>query len=68
MLIAYLAFGFLVGAGTATLALVNGSGLLLALVAYSASGALSLLIPFIIHAYLAGAREEQTAWVGASKI
>lgn len=52
MLIVYLLIGFLFGTGTAVFALVNGSGILMALMAYSAAGAVSILLPLMVHALL----------------
>ncbi len=50
MSIAYLLFGLLFATGAATFALLNGAGLLMAVVAYGAAGALAILVPLALHA------------------
>ena len=43
MLFACLTIGFLIGSGAAAMTLVNGGGILLALLAYGAGGAFAIL-------------------------
>ena len=60
MMLAIVAFGFLIGTLAGGLALINGSGLLLALLAYGAAGAVAVLIPVLIHAVIP--EREDAAW------
>lgn len=59
MIIAYLVFGMVFGAGLSALTLLNGGGVLLALVAYSAGGTLAIMVPFLIHGIVDAYRESQ---------
>lgn len=60
MLIAYLLIGFLFGTGTAAYALVNDGGILMALLAYSASGALAILVPLMLQSLFQA--DQSDAW------
>ncbi len=65
MLFAYLLIGFVFGTGTAAFALLNGSGIFLALMAYAASGAVAILVPLMLQVVF-GDDSQETWGEGAS--
>ena len=62
MLIAYLTFGIAFGAGAAAFTLLNGGGIWLALLAYSAGGAVAILAPLMVHMFIAERRPARPNW------
>lgn len=58
---AAIAIGFVFATAAAGLALMNGSGLLLALLAYAAGGALAMLVP-LVWLLVAGTDETDAGW------
>lgn len=67
MIIVYLVFGMLIGATAATMTLLNGGSILLALLAYSSGGAFAVLAPLFAAALVGLLRDTAKSWGASSE-